>query len=138
MTRQQKFLTFSIADYKYAIALMPVLKFAEFDRLTTVPQASDKIAGLLYNNGQLATVINSYNLLNLKKKNHKNNICLLFEFADKYYALLVDEGGENVKSDKIFTDRQKKNFKNYIKGADKEKIYILEVKEILQQAAIYD
>jgi len=138
-TRAQKFISFYIGDQQYALPIMYGNKFIEFNRLTAIPQVDKDILGLIYQGGNIITILDIKRILKIKSLNQNiQQICLMFEVDDYHYGILVDQGGETISANRTFTDRQKKIFKKYIKTKDKAKVYILEPADILSQINIYD
>jgi chemotaxis signal transduction protein len=138
-SRAEKFILVYIGEEQYALPALSVGKFIEFDSLTLIPNIGPSIKGLIYNNGNIITVIDTKKILKLKTlKNSDPSMCLVFEFDGYHYGLSLDQGGETIAVNKTFNDRQKKSFKRYFRTKDKKKIYILEVDEILSQINIYD
>ncbi len=128
-SKTSKFILFFLGGDYYALPLSAGCRFADIGKITRIP-AAKSIAGLVYNDGQIVTLINTANLLSLKKSKEPN-IVLFFNFENEPYGLLADAGGESVRAKRVFYDRQRKQFNKYIKIKDK-KIYILEPKEILE------
>ncbi|MBT4209342.1 MAG: hypothetical protein HOE19_00255 [Candidatus Komeilibacteria bacterium] len=136
-TRAQKFISFYIGDQQYALPIMYGNKFIEFNRLTAIPQVDKDILGLIYQGGNIITILDIKRILKIKSLNQNiQQICLMFEVDDYHYGILVDQGGETISANRTFTDRQKKIFKKYIKTKDKAKVYILEPDDILAQINI--
>jgi len=137
--RSEKFIIFYLGEERYALPVLSANQFIEFENIMPIPNADPDLKGLTYHNGNIITIIDLKRVLKVKTlKSPKQLMCLTFESGGYNYGLLVDQGGETVSSDKVFTDRQKKVFKRYFKTVDKQKIYILEEDEILSQINIYD
>jgi len=151
-SRSEKFILFYLEDVQYALPALLGSQFIEFENITSIPNINKKIRGLIYHNGNIITIINTKEILNIKSfKKNKQLMCLIFEADGYYYGLLIDEGGETLAVKKTFNDRQKKNFKKYFRikaegsvvdpkreCGNKNKVYILEVDDILSQINIYD
>lgn len=148
-SRAEKFILFYLGDETYSLPVLLASQFIEFTNLTLLPQINQGIEGLIYHNGHIVTIIDTKKILKIRsqKKNSKL-MCLIFEFNGYYYGLLVDQGGETLAIKKTFNDRKKKVFsakggstsggKRYFRTKNKQKVYILEIEEILSQAKIYD
>lgn len=135
--RLEKFITFKLGKEKYALPASSGNQFIQFSQVMPLPNVEAGILGLIYYNGGIVTILDIKKILKIKdSKKISNNVCLIFELNNYYYAILVDEGDETVGASKVFNDRQKKFFKRYFKDANKNKIYILEEDEILSQANI--
>ncbi|PWB39033.1 MAG: hypothetical protein C3F02_00230 [Parcubacteria group bacterium] len=136
--KNYKFILFSVAGEQWAMPLYDNSQFFTCGDLVALPQSDLSIAGLTYHSGQIITLLNSRNLLSLglagaPTKRHG----LLFSFNGDYYGLLVDEPGETIKAEHIFTDRSRKIFAKYLK-INKQKVYIIEVSDIFEKIHLYD
>ncbi|MFA6308033.1 MAG: chemotaxis protein CheW [Patescibacteria group bacterium] len=137
--RSEKFILFYIGDEQYALPVLIGNQFIEFENMTLIPKISQKIKGLIYHNGNIVTIIDTKELLNIKiLQKNKQLMCLTFEADGYYYGLLVDQGGETLAVNKTFNDRHKKVFSKYFRTKDKKKVYILDIDDILSQINIYD
>ena len=92
---------------------------------------------MIYHGGNIITVLNTAKFLDIKYNLPDEHNCLLFSFSKDFYGLIVDQGGETIKVNQVFTDRNKKQFKKYIK-INKQKVYILETDKIMEDLKIYD
>lgn len=135
--KSPKLVLFSLADYNYGLPLQAAGKFVEFDEFCAIPGAGKEIKGLIYHEGKLVTIFDTVKLLSLKVKYPTKLQALLFSYRDQQYGLLISEALETIKSSRIFVDRNKKQFKKYIKIKD-NKIYILEPEEIIEALKIND
>ena len=96
-TRAQKFISFYIGDQQYALPIMYGNKFIEFNRLTAIPQVDKDILGLIYQGGNIITILDIKRILKIKSLNQNiQQICLMFEVDDYHYGILVDQGGETI------------------------------------------
>lgn len=137
--KKKKFITFQTVDGWYSLPVEAASKFINCEYVSLVPEAPEKIAGLIYHNGEIVTVLNTDKIISIKAKVRaiSNGSCLIFSYNKDLYALLVKEEGEVVGVSRTFTDRKKRNFKKYFKIKD-DKIYILEPEEIVHSIGIYD
>lgn len=135
--RLEKFITFYLGEQKYALPVEAGNQFVEFSDVLQVPQTDKNIKGLIYHNGNIVTLIDLREVLKIKKQSKSQTaMCLIFELNKYHYGLLVDGGDETIAAKKVFNDRQKKKFKRYFKGENKQKVYILEEDEILEEVNI--
>ncbi len=135
--KQQKFTLFYIAGDKFAMPLLEDSQFISCDKIVPLPNTDHRITGLVYHGGNIITVLNTAKFLDIKYKIPDEHDCLLFSFSKDFYGLIVDQGGETIKVNQVFTDRNKKQFKKYLK-LNKQKIYILEPDKIMEDLKIYD
>lgn len=137
--RKKKFITFQTVDGWYGLPVEAASKFINCEYVSLVPETSEKIAGLIYHNGEIVTVLNTDKIISIKAKVQaiSNGSCLIFSYDKNFYALLVKEEGEVVGVSRTFTDRKKRNFKKYFKVKD-DKIYILDPEEVVHSIGIYD
>lgn len=133
-----KYILFSVADSMWALPLSDSSQFFSGGDVAAIPNVDKRIRGLVYHNGQIVTVIDTRALLLLAPAgvNDKNNR-LLFSFKDDYYALMVDDVGDTVKTDKVFIDKHSRILDKYIK-LNQQKIYIVEPAEIFKAINLYD
>ncbi|MCD4760433.1 chemotaxis protein CheW [bacterium] len=138
----QKFILFSVGADTYAMPLLADSHFMVCDKTSAIPGVDSKVRGLTYHNGNIITILDTAKILKIKR-NSAHNDCLLFNFEDDLYGLLVDEGGETVRVQRSFSDGQKKVFKKYVKinkhtstPLSAGKVYVLEPEELLGSANI--
>lgn len=137
MPKSEKFILFYLGEEQYALPAISGNKFIEFKNLSSLPNIQKEIKGLLYHNGNIVTVVDIKSILKIKSfKKNSQKMCLLFEMNNYYYGILVDQGGDTVAAKRIYTDAQKKIFKKYFKNDNKDKIYILDPVQILNQINI--
>lgn len=135
--KQQKFILFYINDEQFAMPLLENSQFIAGDKTTAIPNTNKKVMGLIYNGGNIITVLDTAKFLNIKYKRPDEYSYLLFDYNKDFYGLIVDHGGETKIVNDIFTDKNKKYFKKYIK-INKQKAYILEPENVLEELKIYD
>lgn len=134
--RAVKYISFYLGDILYAFPLLDGVQFISVDRPTPSLPHSPKIKGLIYNNGEIILIVNIAFILGVKAKTE--HMALLFNYQGDHYGLLLDEGGVVIKSNRVFSDRQSKDLKKYIK-IKKDKVYILEPAFICNQLGLnYD
>lgn len=138
VAKSKKFISFQVADGWYALPALSGTEFIAVEQLSPLPITQDKVAGLIYHNGNIVTVLDTAMLISIKGVRSDVNInnCLLFVYQGHFYALLIKEAGEILKATQLFTDRKKRRFNKYFKVKN-NKFYILEPEEILSSIEIY-
>jgi len=142
--RSNKFVLFSVGDKLWAMPLIPGMQFISADNITAIPQASKNFKGLIYNSGNIVTVLNTFMILknNFPGVKIKENIKetrqhLLFSFQNDVYSLLISKGDQTIKVKQVFKNKTKSVFNKYIK-LGKDKIYILYPEDIWRVVKLYD
>ena len=133
--KSKKFILFSVLGEKYAMPLAKGTKFIEFESLSAVPDVDPKVAGIIYHEGRIVTILDTAKILEVQDGYQDRFDALIFDFEDELFGILVEEGIDTAKATRTFTDSKKKKLKKYIK-IKKEKIYILEPAELLKLAQI--
>lgn len=131
-----KFILFSLQGETWALPLTKDSQFIHCEVLEPLPGVDRRIVGLTYNKGNLITVLHTAMILGLRKAAPQSSKLLVFNFADDYYALTVDDGGETIRVKEILTDYNKKMFKKYVRF-NRRKIYILELEKIWRLLKLY-
>ncbi|MBT6691337.1 hypothetical protein HOB10_03325 [Candidatus Parcubacteria bacterium] len=135
--KTQKFILFFINDEMWATPLTFGNQFISYDQPVPLPDVSKEVTGLIYGGGHIVTLLDTAKILAIRSHSKQYETCLRFDFNSDHYGLLVDAGGETVKVNRVLTDRNKKEFKKYIKFKN-NKIYILYPEDIWNKLSIYD
>lgn len=93
-----EFVTVTIGDQLFGLAIDRVHDVFAADRVTRVPMARDEIAGILNLRGRIVTMIDMRRCLDLPPKDGiSNQMAVGIEFGGESYGLLIDEVGEVMK-----------------------------------------
>ncbi len=134
--RAAKYISFYLGGILHVFPLLDGAQFISVDRPTPSLPHNPKVKGLIYHNGEVVLIVNTALILGIKAKTE--HAVLLFDYQGDHYGLLLDEGGVVIKSNRVFSDRQSKDLKKYIK-IKKDKVYILEPAFICNQLGLnYD
>jgi chemotaxis signal transduction protein len=139
LTKIQKFILFFVNDEMWATPLTSGNQFVSCDNIVPLPDVAKEVVGLMYGSGHIVTILDTAGLLSIRTHSKQYETCLLFNYENDHYGLLVDAGGDTVKVKRILTDRSKNRteFKKYIKFKNK-KVYILYPEDIWKKIGIYD
>ncbi len=97
-TGEIEFVTVTIGDQLFGLAIDRVHDVFAADRVTRVPMARDEIAGILNLRGRIVTMIDMRRCLDLPPKDDiSNQMAVGIEFGGESYGLLIDEVGEVMK-----------------------------------------
>ena len=131
----QKFVTITIGDNLFAMPVLIGTQFIPCNYICPIPKTSAMVIGLFYYHGKIITVFDINRILGIKNKKSSSNKCFMWYYQDAFYGLMAERGKGIVSDKKVFNDKSKKIFKQYIKINNK-KIYILEPALILEQVGI--
>jgi len=136
-----EFSTFYVGETLCGIDILNIQEINKHFEITTVPQASDYIEGILNLRGRIVTIIDLGKKLGLTPVNkNKNNRNIIVNSKDEHIGLLVDSI-----SDVLLAQRediepapaniggvQGKYFKGVLK-TEKQLIGILDIEEVLKE-----
>jgi chemotaxis signal transduction protein len=131
---QQKFITMKIGNSLYAMPILIGTQFVACNYICPIPKSAPQIKGLFYYHGKIITIFDITKILNIKTTKPDNK-CFMWYYQDDFYGIIAEIGKGIVSDKKVFNDKSKKIFKQYIKINNK-KIYILEPEQILEKADI--
>ena len=132
---KQKFITMMIGGQLYAMPILVGTQFIACNYICPIPKIGSETIGLFYYHGKIITVFDINRILGIKNKKSSSNKCFMWYYQDAFYGLMAEIGKGIVSDKKVFNDKSKKIFKQYIKINNK-KIYILEPALILEQVGI--
>jgi len=97
-TGEIEFVTVTIGEQLFGLAIDRVHDVFAAERLTRVPMARGEIAGILNLRGRIVTAIDMRKCLDLPpKEDCTNQMAVGIEFGGESYGLLIDEVGEVMK-----------------------------------------
>ena len=97
-TGEIEFVTVTIGEQLFGLAIDRVHDVFAAERLTRVPMARGEIAGILNLRGRIVTAIDMRKCLHLPpKEDCTNQMAVGIEFGGESYGLLIDEVGEVMK-----------------------------------------
>jgi len=97
-TGEIEFVTVTIGEQLFGLAIDRVHDVFAAERLTRVPMARGEIAGILNLRGRIVTAIDMRKCLDLPPKEEcTNQMAVGIEFGGESYGLLIDEVGEVMK-----------------------------------------
>lgn len=127
--KEQKFIIFTLSNSTFAMPLLPTSKIIGVENITKIP-FENTVKGIIYHNGHIISIIDTGKILKIKSN---GNQCLLFDYNDDHFGILIDEAKETVKVKRVLTDKKGK----YIK-IKKNKIYIIYPSKIMEIIDIYE
>jgi purine-binding chemotaxis protein CheW len=93
--KSNSYINLTIGKEHFAISVYKVLEIIQFDKLTTVPNSSDYVLGVLNFRGAIVPVIDMHKRFNVNHKGKKDKMVVVVDVMNKdknvLMGLLVDE-----------------------------------------------
>lgn len=124
-TQKDKYLTFTIKDEEYAIEIVFVKEIIRIQKITSIPDMSDYLKGVINLRGKIIPVIDVRTRFNLEFKDYSDRTCIIVvTFNETNIGLIVDSVSDVSKifeNDIELPPKTNKGTKNrFIKGIGKE------------------
>jgi chemotaxis signal transduction protein len=132
----QKFILVTVDSHQFVLPLVDSHNFFQVKHIAPIPQTDDRIAGLVYHDGHMVTVLDTVKILKLSSSK-KNEQCVMVGCNQHCYGWLIAAAGELVEAKRILTDKKKAILSKYIL-VNKKKIYILDIAEALKELDLHD
>lgn len=87
----KKHILFRVGDKDFIMPFDPSFKFIGCNILTPLPLVADSVLGLTYYEGRVITILNTAKILNLSIDKNKDKTCLIFDWQDDFYGLVISE-----------------------------------------------
>ncbi len=107
---EKKYIVFTLISEFFAIEISRLIEVLFKKKIVKVP-FEDSISGIINHQNTILTVLNLYNIFNIKQHTNKNYYIIIFKHQKSPLAILCDEI-ENIieiKDNKIIPNNSKKN-----------------------------